>query len=108
MEIGWKIWLKKGEDKVFGKGPKELLIRTERMGSLSKAASSMNMSYSKAWNLVSNLESTLGFKILDKKAGGANGGSSSLTDEGKALIEKYDRVEKEIEEAISKIYNDIF
>ena len=108
MEIGWKIWLKKDEDKVFGKGPRELLARTDQMGSLSKAASSMHMSYSKAWNLVSNLESAIGFKILDKKAGGANGGSSSLTDEGKALIAKYDRLEKEIEEAIFKIYHDIF
>ncbi|MGF7058479.1 winged helix-turn-helix domain-containing protein [Brassicibacter mesophilus] len=108
MEIGWKIWLKKDEGKIFGKGPKELLLRTDQMGSLSKAASSMNMSYSKAWNLVANLENALGFKILDKKAGGANGGSSSLTDEGKALITKYDRLEKEIEEAILKIYEDIF
>lgn len=108
MNIGWRIWLKKGELKIFGKGPKELLQRTEKMGSLRKAAMSMNMSYSKAWNLISNLEKALDIKILDKTIGGIDGGSSTLTQEGKALIDKYDELEKRIEEAILKIYKEIF
>lgn len=103
MDIGYKIWLKKDGEKLFGRGPRELLVKVDQLGSLNKAASSMNMSYSKAWNLVSNLEKALGFKVLDKKIGGIDGGSSSLTEEGRKLIEKYDRLEKEIEEAISKI-----
>ncbi|WP_352418065.1 LysR family transcriptional regulator [Proteiniborus sp.] len=108
MNIGWRIWLKKGELKIFGKGPKELLQRTEKMGSLRKAAMSMNMSYSKAWNLISNLEKALDIKILDKTIGGIDGGSSTLTQEGKALIDKYDELEKRIEEAILKIYKEVF
>lgn len=108
MNIGWRIWLTKDETKIFGKGPKELLQRTGKMGSLRKAAISMNMSYSKAWNLVSNLEKTLNIKILDKTIGGVDGGSSTLTDEGKGLIDKYEELEKRVEEAIFKIYNDIF
>ncbi|RBP42866.1 winged helix-turn-helix domain-containing protein [Garciella nitratireducens] len=103
MEIGYKIWLKKEGRKIFGKGPKELLIRVDQLGSLSKAAASMNMSYSKAWNLISNLEKTLGIKVLDKKIGGIDGGSSSLTPEGKNLIKKYDRLEKKIEQIFSQI-----
>lgn len=94
MNIGWRIWLTKDETKIFGKGPKELLQITEKMGSLRKAAMSMNMSYSKAWNLISNLEKSLGLKILDKTIGGVDGGSSKLTQEGKILIEKYEELEK--------------
>lgn len=108
MNIGWRIWLAKDETKIFGKGPKELLQRTEKMGSLRKAAISMNMSYSKAWNLISNLEKALNIKILDKTIGGVDGGSSTLTEEGKELIDKYEELEKRIEETIIKIYNDIF
>lgn len=108
LEVGYKIWLKEDDDKIFGRGPKELLQRTEKMGSLRRAASSMNMSYSKAWSLVDNLEKKLNIKILDKKIGGVNGGSSSLTEEGKELVAKYEKLEKEIEEAILKIYNKIF
>lgn len=108
MNIGWRIWLKKDEDKIFGKGPKELLERTEQMGSLRKAANSMNMSYSKAWNLVSNLEKSLGFKVLDKTVGGADGGSSTLTAEGKELISKYNKLEERIEKAILEIFDETF
>ena len=102
MNIGWRIWLKKDEVKIFGKGPKELLKEQNRMGSLRKAAMSMNMSYSKAWNLISNLEKSLGFKVLDKTIGGVDGGSSTLTQEGKELIRKYNELEKRVEEAILK------
>lgn len=108
MDLGWRIWLSKGNTKIFGKGPKELLIRTESMGSLRKAAMSMNMSYSKAWNLISNLEKSLNIKILDKTIGGIDGGSSTLTKEGKELISKYEELEKRVEEAILKIYVEIF
>lgn len=108
MNIGWRIWLTEEETKIFGKGPKELLQRTEKMGSLRKAAMSMNMSYSKAWGLISNLEKSLGFKILDKTIGGIDGGSSTLTEEGKALIDKYEELEKRVGEAILKIYEEIF
>ncbi|MFA5523379.1 MAG: LysR family transcriptional regulator [Tissierellales bacterium] len=108
MKIHWRIWLTKDEIKIFGKGPRELLQRTEKMGSLRKAAISMNMSYSKAWNLISNLEKALDTRILDKTIGGLDGGSSTLTEEGKRLISKYDELEKRIEEAVFKIYEEIF
>lgn len=108
MNIGWRIWLTKDDAKIFGKGPKELLIRTDKMGSLRKAAISMNMSYSKAWNLISNLEKSLGIKVLDKTIGGVDGGSSSLTEDGKVLISKYEELEERVEAAILSIYKDIF
>ncbi|SDY91480.1 molybdate transport system regulatory protein [Proteiniborus ethanoligenes] len=108
MNLGWRIWLSKEDSRIFGKGPKELLLRTESMGSLRKAAMSMNMSYSKAWNLISNLEKALEIRILDKTIGGIDGGSSTLTQEGKELIRKYEELEKRVEEAVLKIYEEIF
>lgn len=108
MNVGWRVWLTKDDTKIFGKGPTELLLRTEKMGSLRKAAMSMNMSYSKAWNLISNLEKALDIKILDKTIGGVDGGSSALTEEGKMLIDKYKELEERVEEAILEIYKDVF
>lgn len=108
MELGWKVWLKNDEKKIFGKGPRNLLIKVEKFGSLRKAAVSMNMSYSKAWNIISNLEKNLGFEILDKYVGGIDGGGSTLTDEARELIKKYDEFERDIEENIEKIYRKYF
>jgi molybdate transport repressor ModE-like protein len=108
MELGWKVWLKNDENKIFGTGPKILLLKIEECGSLRKAATSMNMSYSKAWNIISNLEKSLGFKILHKYVGGVGGGGSTLTYEARELIKKYDEFEREVEENIKKIYKKYF
>ncbi|KXG78243.1 winged helix-turn-helix domain-containing protein [Thermotalea metallivorans] len=108
MEIKWKIWIEKDQQKIFGRGPKELLLKVEKLGSLRQAALAMDMSYSKAWHLIDNLEKALGIKILDKKIGGAEGGSSLLTPEGKQLIAKYEQLETEAEKVILNLYQKIF
>lgn len=108
MELGWKVWLKSDEKKIFGRGPRNLLIKVEEFGSLRKAAASMNMSYSKAWNIISNLEKNLEFEILNKYVGGIDGGGSTLTDEARELIKKYDEFERDVEENVKKIYGKYF
>ncbi|AFS77176.1 HTH-type transcriptional regulator, LysR familiy [Gottschalkia acidurici 9a] len=67
MKVKTKIWLEEKDQIIFGQGPRELLVRTKEYGSLSKAASSMRMSYSKAWNLIDRIEDVLGYKLLEKK-----------------------------------------
>ena len=108
MKVNAKIWLEHDGEIIFGQGPRELLTRVKKLGSLSKAASSMKMSYSKAWNLINRIENELGYKLLEKKVGGASGGSSTLTDEGEGFIEKFEYVEQELKKAMDKITKEIF
>ncbi|WP_099191804.1 winged helix-turn-helix domain-containing protein [Tepidibacter mesophilus] len=108
MDLGLKVWLKNDKNKFFGSGPKNLLLKIEESGSLRKGAAKLNMSYSKAWNMVSNIEKNLDFKVLDKTIGGVEGGGSSLTDEAKEFIKKYHEFEREVEESIKKIYKKHF
>lgn len=77
------------EGKSFGPGPMRLLEGVERTGSLSKAAGNMGMAYSKAWKMIQGLEKEWGFPLLVKQAGGAHGGGSYLTEEGRDLLERY-------------------
>jgi molybdate transport system regulatory protein len=108
MNVGWNIYLKKDNIKMFGKGPKMLLLKIDELGSLRKAASSMNLSYTKAWNMISNLEKGLGVKALEKQIGGKNGGGSILTGEVRALIQKFDEFEMEVGESITELFNKKF
>lgn len=108
MKVNAKIWLENDGQIIFGQGPKELLTRVKKLGSLSKSASSMKMSYSKAWNLINRIENELGYKLLEKKVGGVSGGSSTLTAEGEDLIEKFKYVEEELKKAMDKITKEIF
>lgn len=108
MDVSWKIWISNDKIKVFGKGPKELLIKIDELGSINKAAVKMNMSYSKALRLIKNIENEMNFIVLERQVGGLSGGGSALTSEAKNLIAKFEKFEKETEIAIKKIYRDNF
>ncbi|MGD9570099.1 MAG: winged helix-turn-helix domain-containing protein [Sedimentibacter sp.] len=72
-----KIKLTK-EDTFIGPGVSNLLKLTEKFESLNAAAKSMHLSYSKAFKMIKAAEKILGFNLLDKKIGGANGGGSKI------------------------------
>ena len=99
-----KIWVENNNVKVFGDGPCDILTRVERTGSLSKAAAEINMSYSQAWRLISMLEKNLGFTILEKQAGGPEGGHSTLTPEAKILTKAYHDFREEAERSLQELF----
>lgn len=107
MKIAYKIWLD-NNGKAFGKGPNELLKLVEATNSLRQAAAQMDMSYSKAWTVISDVEKRLGFLLLERTVGGLVGGGSKLTPQAKELTKRYDQLEKDVQEAMVKIYQNHF
>lgn len=108
MKFGYKLWLEESDKKIFGRGPMELLKKIDELGSLRKASIHMNMSYSKAWNLIKDLEESLSLEILEKKIGGQQGGGSSLTEEARALIDTYSNFLEEVDSSLNKIFEKHF
>ena len=80
-----------GTEKFFGPGIALLLHRVEEYRSIRQATASMGMAYSKAWAIIRRAERELGFPLLSTTTGGNAGGGASLTAEGRAFLEKYDR-----------------
>ena len=107
IRVRCKIWID-NDGKAFGEGPCELLKRVEKTDSLHEAAHQMNMSYSKAWKLVRQIERRLGFAFLDKKVGGISGGGSRVTTEGKEFLRRYERFESDAKKVIEKTYQQHF
>ena len=95
-------------EKFFGEGPCRLLHAIEAEGSLRAAASSMGLAYSKALRMIKNAEHALGFPLTSRTAGGKSGGGSTLTQEGKEWIEKYERYRDACIQANRKLYLEIF
>ncbi|MDO4270593.1 MAG: LysR family transcriptional regulator [Eubacteriales bacterium] len=95
-------------DKCFGPGPMRLLEGVRETGSLQKAAGSMGMAYSKAWKLIRGLEQAWGFQLLVRRPGGAKGGGSTLTEEGLALLERYESLLAEVEQAAEGAFHKYF
>jgi molybdate transport system regulatory protein len=107
MRIAYKVWLD-NNGKAFGEGPYRLLRNVERTGSLWKAAAEMGMSYSKAWRLMRNLEKRLNFPLLERHAGGASGGGSSITPQARDLLGRYEKFRKDVQASLEKIYKKHF
>lgn len=102
MKLNYKLWLE-NDEKIFGDGPCDILQRVDRLGSLSKAAAEINMSYSQAWELINMLEERLGFKLLISRVGGSAGGGSELTVKGRLLMETFASFRKEAEICLNSL-----
>ncbi len=83
-----KLVISKEED-FFGPGIYHLLQYIDETGSIQAAAAKMNLSYSKAWKMINKVEKQLGFRFLNRCNGGKNGGSSTITPEGRLFLERY-------------------
>ena len=67
-----------------------LLRLVGETSSVRTACRRMQMSYSSGWNVIHALESQLNVPLVRRSQGGAGGGSSSLTEVGRKLLERYD------------------
>lgn len=108
LKLGYKIWIEKDGEKVFGDGPLDILHRVERTGSLRQAAEEISMSYSQAWNLMKDLEKRLGFNLLKRKVGGESGGGSQLTEQAREIMMKFEMFHERADQSLNSLYKKIF
>lgn len=81
------LWLEDGDTMVFGYGRVMLLDKIEECGSLSKAASSLGMSYQAAWKKLRATEKALGVDLVRRPRCKSEG--MSLTKEGLMLRDSF-------------------
>ena len=77
------------ENHVFGPGIVEILKLVEGNQSLTASYKAMGLSSSKGWKIIKRAEEDLGFKLIDSSTGGKGGGHSSLTKEGRDVLNRY-------------------
>ena len=109
MEAKTKIiFVDENGDKFFGEGPYQLLLGVERTGSLRCAAMEMGMAYTKAMKLVRHAEAALGFPLTQRTVGGASGGGSCLTPQGKEWMSRYGAYRDACAQANAWLYLEFF
>lgn len=84
-----RIWINTESGTFLGEGRIELLKQIDITGSISKAAKTMKMSYKKAWELVSSMNTQFSEPLVVGSTGGLNGGGSVLSETGKNLVEMF-------------------
>lgn len=89
LRLNVKCWAERDGELVLSDWRIELLAATDRLGSLSAAASEFGVSYRVAWGKLHDIEERLGIKLLAGRPGGAGGGGSDLTPAGRDLVGRY-------------------
>jgi molybdate transport system regulatory protein len=103
----FKLWVYSTEDDgVFGDGKVKLLNAIDEQGSLREAAASLQISYRKAWGDLKKAEECLRVKLVEKSRGGAGGGKTALTPEGKRLITAYAKFRQEAEAHVARAFDE--
>lgn len=85
-----------------------LLQLVEESSSVRTACQRMQISYTTGWNMIRTLESQLSSPLIIRSQGGAKGGKSLLTPEGKRLIARYNDFLGELREYADFLYKKYF
>ncbi len=102
-----KVWIEDGEGNVvFGSGRMRMLRAVKRNGSIHAAARELKMSYRAVWARIHATEERLGASLLEKHAGGASGGGSSLTPLAEELLAEFASVQKGVEDQTDELFRE--
>ncbi len=101
-EIRIRCWVELDGKKFFGPGPARLLDLIDNEGSIAKAAKCMGMSYKKAWDIVTDLNTRGKEPYVISRKGGEKGGGAELTAAGKLVMVKYRNLTQKLRSLVSE------
>jgi molybdate transport system regulatory protein len=93
-------------ERAFGPGKAELLEKIASEGSISKAAKAMDMSYSRAWQLVDAMNSAFRKPLVESSTGGKKGGGAVLTKHGEEVLSLFRRLEMRLNADAAAFFED--
>ncbi|MDQ7081882.1 MAG: LysR family transcriptional regulator [Aquificota bacterium] len=94
--------MKKGEP-IISEGKYRLLKEIEKTGSILKASENLGLTYKRAISQIKVMEERLGDRILDRK----RGKGARLTETGRDLIRRYEKVLRKVYEAVRSAERDL-
>ncbi len=104
LRVKSKVWLEANGRMIFSDGRLELLGAVDELGSLSRAARRLGMSYRAAWGLLKVTEQALGAPLLEVTIGGRAGGGARLTAEACELVRRFRRVKRQVNRAADRAF----
>ena len=104
-----KTWIENGEKELlFGKGKTEILEFIEQEGSIAKAAERMGLKYKKAWTQIKILQKNIDDEMVVPQKGGGGRGGTTLTPKAMEMVEKYRRLQRDIENYADNRFEELF
>ncbi|MCO4317688.1 winged helix-turn-helix domain-containing protein [Phyllobacterium sp. 21LDTY02-6] len=85
----------------LGPGKMQLLELIRLTGSISAAGRAMDMSYRRAWLLVSAMNAMFAAPVVDSQRGGRQGGGAAVTPFGEELLQRYRAMQEKVDQALA-------
>jgi molybdate transport system regulatory protein len=93
-QVHGRFWIQTKQGAFLGAGRVELLEKVKKLGSISKAAKAMKMSYRQAWELIDSMNTHANKPLVITQTGGQKGGGASLTETGERAIVQFRKMEQ--------------
>lgn len=93
--LSGSLWFNQAENKYLGGDRITLLEKIDELGSITKAAKAVGISYKTAWDTVNLINNLAEKPLVDRLAGGKGGGGTSLTIEGRKVIAQFKTIQEE-------------
>ncbi len=103
-----KCWVEQDGGLVLSDWRVDLLMAVDELGSLSAAAQRFDVAYRVAWGKIKEIETRLGYALLEGHSGGVGGGNTQLTPAGHDLIARYNRFRLGLPEMIAQRFAEAF
>ncbi len=95
LALAGDLWINRADDKFLGGDRIKLLEKIDELGSITKAAKAIGISYKNAWDTVNLINNLSEKPLVDRLTGGKGGGGTSLTAEGKKVITQFNTIQEE-------------
>lgn len=95
IRLSGTVWIRGRRGSTLGDDRVLLLERIDRLGSITRAAKAVGISYKTAWDVIDEVNNLSPKPLVVRTAGGRGGGGTALTDDGKEVVRLYRLVEGE-------------
>jgi molybdate transport system regulatory protein len=95
LALTGNLWFNRAEQKFLGGDRINLLEKIDELGSITRAAKAVGISYKTAWDSVNMINNMAEKPLVDRLTGGKGGGGTSLTAEGKKVITQFKTIQEE-------------
>jgi len=103
IRLQYKIWMEDSSGTgILGDGKWKMLKLIDEKGSLKAACDELGYTYRRTWGNLRKIENFFGFPLLEKHRGGADGGTTTLTPEGRKLVRAFDKFHTTVDGTIQK------
>lgn len=95
VTLNGSLWFTRDESKFLGGDRIAMLEKIDELGSITRAARAVGVSYKTAWEMVNQINNLAAVPLVDRATGGKGGGGANLTAAGREVVHQFRVIQDE-------------